>query len=463
MFEINCYNYKRCMGLNCELLTSSLDSIENGQFFSSDANESHHFYFILYGEATVNMNNSVFKVSENDLVFVAPDKKFEMSAISDEVRFLHIAFNIYTLQSSGYDDETSILTNSYIRCQMATKEITGIARYNSLHTMLYQIVNEIKWQHKMYISVIKSQLNQLVIMLLRVEGIMPSPIEHINSIALWSGPEGNFEIPEGTELYVSNIEFCSGVDTSENDEKILGIISPQRYYIENERSMDKVICCTADEVKLEGKATQMISSSVKTNFKVWFFLERAAKDMNLRPFINSGYVKFYIRSNKSFSFVFSMYHHATYSCISSIMNVSENNEWQEFRIPFSSENGKVAVSDYIESVLVYIRENYTNKITLDDLCNYVHLQKAYLCTLFKNHMQMSIGEYIRLYRVNIAKNLLLETKHKAEEIAVLSGFYDVHHFSRTFKHIVGINPSEFRSNKNSMADLNRENKKNEKI
>ena len=99
------------------------------------------------------------------------------------------------------------------------------------------------------------------------------------------------------------------------------------------------------------------------------------------------------------------------------------------------------------------------KLELKHLCGYIHLQKAYLCTVFKNHMQMSIGEYIRLYRVNIAKNLLLETEHKAEDIAAMSGFYDIHHFSRTFKQIVGINPSEFRKNNNVMPKKARRDRK----
>lgn len=463
MFEINCYNYKRCQGLNCELMMGSTFEMEGEQVYLAEPDGQNHIYFIIEGESLVGLGGLSFKAAANDLVFVASDKGIEMHCISENLRVLHIAFHIYILQSSGYDEENNVLTRSYTRCKMVIREIINIAKYNAMYAMLSQIIHEIEWQHKMYISVVKSLLDQLVITLFRAEGIMPSPIEHINSIAFWSGPEGDFEIPEDTELFLSDVEFFSGCDSIDANDRILGMICPQRYYIEKERSMDKVVCYTAEEERLMDKPTQVIASFAKTNFKVWFFLERGIKDMNLRPFINNGYVRFYARCNKSFRCVFSMYHQATYSCISSVIDISQSDEWQEFKIPFSSENGKVAVSDYIEMVLVYIRENYTHKITLDDLCDYVHLQKAYLCTVFKNHMQMSIGEYIRLYRVNIAKNLLLETKHKAEDIAAMSGFYDIHHFSRTFKQIVGINPSEFRKNNHAMPKAGRRDKFHEKI
>ena len=459
LFEVNCYNYKRCAGLHTELLACDIKTYVKDTQVNFDPADANSILFITEGNAQINIDANTYTVRENDLIFIGLGNEFSFSVTSAGFKFLKLSYNLYIPQGSDFDGEAGTLHSRYTLCKMKIREVTNVSKFNAVYLVTHQIISEIEQQQSMYISVVRSIMTELLIILFRSEGILPSPIEHINSVALWSGPEGKHQIPADTGLRISDIEFWSGEEGQQAGDhsghgQLLGMIHTQAYYVETDRSLDKVSCWSDETDRYFGRASQAVTSTDETTFKVWFFLPRGVKDMNLRPFINTGFVKFAIKCNKAFSFHFSMYHRASYSCISSVIEVQCSDEWKLVTIPFSSENGKNVSSFYIDAALIYIRENYMKKITLAALCEQVHLQKTYMCTLFKNHMQMSIGEYIRFYRINIAKNLLLETNYKIDEIATSVGFYDVHHFSRVFKQIVGINPSEFRNNNHLISNPN---------
>ncbi len=57
---------------------------------------------------------------------------------------------------------------------------------------------------------------------------------------------------------------------------------------------------------------------------------------------------------------------------------------------------------------------------------------------------MSVNEFINIYRIQKAKELLAKDKYYIYEIAKLVGFDDQQYFTRVFKKIVGVSPSEYR-------------------
>ena len=413
---------------------------------------NHKFIFISEGKLEFEKDGEKIAVQENDLVFFPPETSYSFTVLSETCRIISIAFDFFIPQVNAPEIMMDQIRVIYNKAVAVLKTVTKINKLGTTYLILQQIAREREQQQCHYITVIRNLLPELIINLFRAEGILSSPLEHINSVAIWAGPEERFKLEAGTEIKISNIEFRSGglddkseySDSDENGE-LLGVINPEHCYVEEERSMGAVKCYTDPEESYHSQSAQIISTDRSTNFKVWFFLARNINAMNLRPFVNTGFVTFAVKSNKPFRCLFSMYHRATYTCISSVLSVSEVDKWQEIKIRFSSDTGKCFYSNYVDTILTYIRENYMNKISLTVLAEYVHIEKAYMCTIFKNHMKMSIGEYIRLFRVNIAKNLLLETSYKIEDIAINVGFYDIHHFSRVFKQVVGINPSEYRN------------------
>lgn len=103
-----------------------------------------------------------------------------------------------------------------------------------------------------------------------------------------------------------------------------------------------------------------------------------------------------------------------------------------------------ALSNKISEVLQYINRNIENKITLDEICKYVHSSKYYLCHIFKETTHMTILDYILFRRISIAKKLLIYTDKSLADIAMSAGFSSFSYFSRMFHVCEHVTPSEFR-------------------
>jgi len=100
---------------------------------------------------------------------------------------------------------------------------------------------------------------------------------------------------------------------------------------------------------------------------------------------------------------------------------------------------------YIYShALVYIRLNYSEKITLHDISRACYCSESYLSRVFKKHSGMNMNAYINMVRVDAAKKLLCNTSLKINEIASRCGFSDSNYFTNVFTKATGSSPITFR-------------------
>lgn len=102
------------------------------------------------------------------------------------------------------------------------------------------------------------------------------------------------------------------------------------------------------------------------------------------------------------------------------------------------------VSSTINKVINYIKKNYSKQITLADMAEFVYVHPTYLSKLFKKETGKNISDFIILYRIEKAKELLLESEDKIYMIAEKTGFKDSKYFNSVFKAKVGITPKRFR-------------------
>jgi len=92
----------------------------------------------------------------------------------------------------------------------------------------------------------------------------------------------------------------------------------------------------------------------------------------------------------------------------------------------------------------YLDENFHKKITLDDLAERFYINKFYLARLFREQYGSSVINYLLYLRISRAKELLRFTEMTVEEIGARCGMPDANYFSRAFRKIEGMSPSEFR-------------------
>lgn len=94
----------------------------------------------------------------------------------------------------------------------------------------------------------------------------------------------------------------------------------------------------------------------------------------------------------------------------------------------------------------FLEHNLYRDVTLEEIERLYHLDRSYLGRLFHQRYGTSIIRYHQMIRVNRSKELLMYTNATVTEIAEEMGFANVSDFSRTFKRMAGISPSNFRRN-----------------
>ena len=96
-----------------------------------------------------------------------------------------------------------------------------------------------------------------------------------------------------------------------------------------------------------------------------------------------------------------------------------------------------------KKVLLFIEENYTQTLSLNDLSKVAGMTPKYLCKFFNNMSNKTPIEYLNFYRIEIACEQLLSTDLSVTDIAINCGFNDVSYFIKTFKKYKGITPKQY--------------------
>ena len=97
----------------------------------------------------------------------------------------------------------------------------------------------------------------------------------------------------------------------------------------------------------------------------------------------------------------------------------------------------------------YLKKHYSENITSEDAAEELFYTQSYFCRLFKKQFGTSFLEYLSMYRVSLSKVRLENPSVKVSEVAEAVGFMDSAYFSRCFKRLVGISPSEYKKNQYS--------------
>lgn len=115
--------------------------------------------------------------------------------------------------------------------------------------------------------------------------------------------------------------------------------------------------------------------------------------------------------------------------------------------------------DYlITQIEHFIQEHLTEPITNQVLSSHFALGPGYISKLFKAHKGISPTDYLLTLRIEKAKEMLIKDPDLlSKDIAQILGYSDPLYFSRVFKKVTGLYPSDFRKNYIS------ENKKQSKL
>lgn len=99
--------------------------------------------------------------------------------------------------------------------------------------------------------------------------------------------------------------------------------------------------------------------------------------------------------------------------------------------------------EYIAKAISYIKENYRNRLSLEEISSFVGLTPTYFSRYFKATTQNTFKNYLNLVRlenalIDIQQNGMSETRASLE-----NGFPSVKSFISVFKTVYGCAPSEY--------------------
>jgi two-component system, response regulator YesN len=100
-------------------------------------------------------------------------------------------------------------------------------------------------------------------------------------------------------------------------------------------------------------------------------------------------------------------------------------------------------SPIVKKTIDYILLNLGNSLTQSQIAEEIHANPSYLSRKFKEEMGMNLTEFINQKRVDEAKLYLQRGNIAVTDIAFLVGFNDLNYFSKVFKKLTSVTPSQY--------------------
>lgn len=96
-------------------------------------------------------------------------------------------------------------------------------------------------------------------------------------------------------------------------------------------------------------------------------------------------------------------------------------------------------------IQTFVNCNYANDITIDTIASHIGMNRSSFCSFFKRQKGITFTEYLNVYRLSIACEMLRYTEKQIGDVAVSVGVPDVPYFCRLFKKKYGVTPTAYRN------------------
>ncbi len=114
---------------------------------------------------------------------------------------------------------------------------------------------------------------------------------------------------------------------------------------------------------------------------------------------------------------------------------------------------RIASSKQVAEVIDYIYVHIMDRITIHELASAISISPAHLSRIFKQETGISVSEYIRQRKIDMAKNLLRFSDYDFADIAAMLSYSSQSHFIQHFRTQMGMTPKAYRD-RNYMNNWN---------
>ena len=119
--------------------------------------------------------------------------------------------------------------------------------------------------------------------------------------------------------------------------------------------------------------------------------------------------------------------------------------WNLLALLAAERNGR-ALGDHepVRRAQEFLRTNLQHTISVPELAARTGLSASHFSARFRALTGFSVTEYVKRLRMARARQLLITSEHSVAEIGSSVGYGDAFYFSRQFRVVHGVSPSEFR-------------------
>lgn len=118
---------------------------------------------------------------------------------------------------------------------------------------------------------------------------------------------------------------------------------------------------------------------------------------------------------------------------------------QKTELLFEAAQSYVPENSTVFFIKDYIHSHYSDEaLSVRDIGRQVFLSASYVCTYFKNETGQTINQYLTDFRMKKAKELLADPRNQISDISCKVGYSNGNYFSKSFKKLTGLSPSEYR-------------------
>lgn len=110
----------------------------------------------------------------------------------------------------------------------------------------------------------------------------------------------------------------------------------------------------------------------------------------------------------------------------------------------SSDRQDQKQKERLTDIKTYIEENFRAELALEDIANFCYLSKEHLARFFKEHMNITVIQYLNFVRAKHAYPLLLEGQLTATQVALDCGFSGLRTMDRALVKNYGLTSREIR-------------------
>jgi len=317
-------------------------------------------------------------------------------------------------------------------------------KLNSNNTVIFNVIDDsvviIKGSNseKSEFSQFESKLNQFICYINNIYKqnvcVTIGKIEKLSE-NLYKSYKMSEELQEYLLIYGYNkvITTSKIINNSENSEKKLGLNLDEFNNVllsKKEIEIDKYIESIFNTIEnYEGITPELIKN---ISIKMMFVLRKTIYELNIsdeNDYYDLRYIIKQVCSKETLNELLAFIKKESYKLI----DILKNNDYE--------------FSPVVQEIIFYVNKNYYKEMSLKNLAQQFNMNSAYLGQMFSKEVGVSFSEYLNKIRNEKAKEMILKTNLRINDIAKKVGYEDNSYFYRKFKKYYGVGPSVLRNSK----------------